>query len=259
MLHIFSRAIVRPPGRNFADGLTMADLGAPDFETALVQHSAYCDALEQCGLTLVRLEPDDDFPDSTFVEDTAVLTNYVAVITRPGADSRVGETDAIMTELESWYDKLDQVQPPGTIDGGDVCLAGDRFLIGISDRTNPNGAAQLAGFFAAHGFTAEFVDITRFPGLLHLKSGISYLGDNRLLVTAPLKDADFLNGLEPIVVPEGEEYAANCVRINDHVLLPAGNPGVSSSLNGLGYQLIELEMSEFRKMDGGLSCLSLRF
>lgn len=259
MSHIFSRAIVRPPGRNFADGLTMADLGAPDYETALVQHSAYCEALEQCGLTLVRLAPDNDFPDSTFVEDTAVLTNDVAVITRPGAESRLGETVAIKTELESWYDKLDLVQPPGTIDGGDVCLAGDRFLIGISDRTNLDGAGQLADHFAAAGFSSQFVDITRFPGLLHLKSGISYLGDNRLMVTEPLRNAEFLGGLEPIVVPEGEEYAANCVRINDHVLLPAGNPVISSTLAGLGYHLIELEMSEFRKMDGGLSCLSLRF
>jgi dimethylargininase len=210
-------------------------------------------------LTLIRLAPDNDFPDSTFVEDTAVLTNHVAVITRPGAESRLGEIAAIKGELARWYEHLDLVQPPGLIDGGDVCLVDKRFLIGISDRTNGDGAGQLAGFFAARGFSAEFVDITRFPGLLHLKSGISYLGDNRLLVMGSLKDADFLNGLEPVVVPEGEDYAANCVRINDHVLLPAGNPRVASTLKGLGYQLIELEMSEFRKMDGGLSCLSLRF
>lgn len=261
MSHKFTRAIVRPPGPDFARGLTTADLGAPDYERALVQHSAYQAALEKCGLTLIRLEPDDDFPDSTFVEDTAVLTEHGAVITRPGAESRLGETAGIAEELSRWYDKVDFIQPPGRIDGGDVCRVGDRFLIGFSDRTNEEGARQLVEFLAASGFlSTQLINITGMPGLLHLKSGMSCLEDDRLLVIEPFEEARFLNGFNRIGVPKGEEYAANCVRINDHVLIPAGFPGVRHFLeHNLLYNLIELDMSEFQKMDGGLSCLSLRF
>ncbi|MBK9156248.1 MAG: hypothetical protein IPM25_18910 [Chloracidobacterium sp.] len=135
----------------------------------------------------------------------------------------------------------------------------DHFLIGISDRTNEDGARQLAGYLEAAGFSAELVDIRGTDGLLHLKSGITYLGDGRILVVDALAGEIALDGYETLHVPEGEEYAANCVRVNDHVLIAAGFPGVKAMLDGLGYNLIELDMSEFQKMDGGLSCLSLRF
>jgi len=256
---MFSKAIVRAPSENFADGLTSVDLGVPNYEKALVQHKAYCDALFRCGLDLTELEPDAKYPDSTFVEDTAILTERCAVITRPGASSRSGEIASIAETLAKYYDSLDAVQPPGMIDGGDVCQIENHFLIGISGRTNEEGARQLSKFLEAAGFSSSHIDIRETPGLLHLKSGISYLGDNRVLVTDALAGAKELEGFERGAVPEGEEYAANCIRVNDHVLFAAGFPKLRDNLAASRYKLIELEMSEFQKMDGGLSCLSLRF
>jgi dimethylargininase len=256
---MFTKAIIRPPSNNFADGLTSVDLGIPDLEKALTQHRAYCDALRRCGLELIELEADARFPDSTFVEDTSILTPKCAVIMRPGAESRTGEIESMAETLAEFYNGLDRVQPPGTIDGGDVCQADDHLLIGISDRTNEEGAQQLSGFLSAAGFTSDHVDIRGIDGFLHLKSGISYLGDNRMLATTAFADSTHLAQYEIVTVPEGEEYAANCIRVNDYVLFAAGFPKLRAKLEALGYKIIELEMSEFQKMDGGLSCLSLRF
>lgn len=256
---MFSKAIVRKPSENFADGLTSVDLGAPVFETALAQHRAVCEALVRCGLSVIELEPDPNYPDSTFVEDTAILTEKCAVITRPGAPSRSGEIVSISETLAKYYDKLASIEPPGTIDGGDVCQIDNNFLIGISERTNEDGARQLSNYLETAGYTASHVDIRGIEGLLHLKSGISYLGENRLLVTESLARAREFDGYELIDVPQGEEYAANCIRVNDYLLIAAGFPKVQKKLEVLGYNLIELEVSEFQKMDGGLSCLSLRF
>lgn len=256
---MFTKAIVRAPNENFADGLTSVDLGVPDFETALRQHRAYCEALVRCGVRVIELDPDPDYPDSTFVEDTAILTEKCAVITRPGAPSRSGEIVSMSETLARYYDKLASIQPPGTIDGGDVCQIDDHFLIGISERTNVEGARQLSNYLEAAGFTSSHVDIRETRGLLHLKSGISYLGEGRLLVTDVLAAAQEFDGFELVDVTAGEEYAANCIRVNDYLLIAAGFPKVQKKLDVLGYNLIELEMSEFQKMDGGLSCLSLRF
>lgn len=256
---MFSKAIVRAPGENFADGLTSVDLGVPDFETALRQHRAVCEALVRCGVSVIELDPDPDYPDSTFVEDTAILTDRCAVITRPGAPSRSGEIVSVSETLARYYDKLATVEPPATLDGGDVCQIDNHFLIGISDRTNEDGARQLSNYLEAAGFTSSHVDIRGIDGLLHLKSGISYLGENRLLVGDALAGAHEFGGFELIDVPAGEEYAANCVRVNDYLLIAAGFSRVRDKLEALGYNLIEMEMSEFQKMDGGLSCVSLRF
>jgi dimethylargininase len=256
---MFTKAIVRAPRENFADGLTSVDLGAPVFETALVQHRAYCEALVLCGLNLIQLDPDPKYPDSTFVEDTAILTDRSAVIMQPGAPSRSGEILSMTETLSKHYDKLDRVQPPGTIDGGDVCQIDNHFLIGISERTNEEGSQQLSRYLQASGFTSSHIDIRGIDGLLHLKSGVSYLGENRVMVTDALAGEKQLDGFEIVNVPEGEEYAANCIRVNDYLLIAAGFPKLRNKLEGLGHNIIELEMSEFQKMDGGLSCLSLRF
>ena len=152
---MFRKAIVREPGKNFAAGLTSVDLGAPDIERAVEQHRAYCEALESCGLELIRLPPDEQHPDSTFVEDTALLTARGAVITRPGAESRRGEIDAIESALREHYGELQFIRAPGTVDAGDVCEAGEHFFIGISLRTNEHGARQLAGFLESFGYRSE--------------------------------------------------------------------------------------------------------
>jgi dimethylargininase len=255
----FDRAIVRPPGPSFAAGLSTAGLGAPDLELALAQHEAYCRTLAEVGLELVRLPPDPGFPDSTFVEDTAVVTAAGAVLTRPGAPTRAGETAAIAEALDRLAIEVRAILAPGTVDGGDVCEADGHFLVGLSSRTNVEGARQLEAHFAELGFTSATIDVRGLgKRLLHLKSGLSDLGDGRLAVVPELVGHPELDRYELVAVDEVESYAANCVRVNDHVLVAAGYPRFAERLERLGYRIRPLEMSEFRKMDGGISCLSLR-
>lgn len=256
---MFSRAIVRSPSVNFAEGQTSAGLGAPINERALKQHEAYCVALEQCGLTVMRLEADERYPDSTFVEDAAVLTERGAILARPGAPTRTGEVAGVSEVLAQFYSTLSSIHDPGTLDGGDVCEAGSHFFIGISDRTNETGARQLAEWVASMDYTWCFVDIREVKGILHLKSGLASLGDNRLVVIDALSNRKEFHDHDLVVVKRQEEYAANCVRVNERVLLAAGYPELKKRLSDLGYKTIAFEMSEFQKMEGGLSCLSLRF
>jgi dimethylargininase len=269
---MFTRAIVRPPARNFSQGLTTAGLGPPDYERALQQHEAYCVALAECGLRVTTLAPDEDYPDSTFIEDTAVLTNHCAVLTRPGARSRAGEVTSMRRALTDFFPNPHTIEAPGTVDGGDVCEAGNHFFIGLSERTNEAGAQQLKTLLAPFGYTCTSVDIRSSSSLLHLKSGLAHLGGNhhptraagagtpdRLVVTEAIARRVEFAGYELVVVNDAEAYAANCVSVNDYVLVAAGYPVFLGNLEGLGYQTVALEMSEFQKMDGGLSCLSLRF
>jgi dimethylargininase len=255
----FTRAIVRPPSANFADGLTSVALGKPDVPLALEQHASYCEALGRAGLGLVRLPEDPAHPDATFVEDTAILSCRCNVLTRPGAESRTGEVEAIGAVLAKLGIEPQTIEAPGTLDGGDVCDAGEHFFIGVSQRTNWDGAAQLAALLTKAGYTSACIDIRAVPDILHLKSGIASLGDGRLVAIEALRGHPALKRHEIVRVPPGEEYAANCVRVNEHVLMAAGFPRMRRTLAELGCDLIVLEMSEFEKMDGGLSCLSLRF
>lgn len=255
----FTRAIVRPPSSNFADGLTTQELGAPSYELALQQHARYCQALRQCGLELTELPSDPNYPDSTFVEDTAILTPRGAILARPGALSREGEVTAMRTVLQRFYDRLAEITLPGTLDGGDICEAGEHFFIGVSERTNEAGARQLVDFLASLGYTSDLVDIHGVQGILHLKSGIASLGDGRLALIDALAEHPAFHGYEIIRLEPQENYAANCVRVNDYVLVASGFPVFQQALQDHGYRPLPLNMSEFQKMDGGLSCLSLRF
>ena len=256
---MFTKAIVRPPGESFAAGLTSVDLGKPDHELALQQHAAYCRVLRSCGLELTTLQPDRRYPDSTFVEDTAIVTDRGAVITRLGAESRRGETEEIEHQLQGQYPELHRILAPGTVDGGDICEAENHFFIGVSRRTNEAGATQLDRIFALLGYTSSLIDIRGLSNILHLKSGMAYLGANRLAVIEGLSGHAEFSGYELVRVNSDEEYAANCLFINGQVLVAAGFPNLTGQLEDLNYPTIALEMSEFRKMDGGLSCLSLRF
>ena len=255
----YRHAIVRPPAPNFAEGLTTVDLGRPDHGRALSQHAAYCEALEECGLKLERLPPDPRHPDSTFVEDTAILTPHSAILTRPGAKSRAGEVAGIREALSEFYREFGEIASPGSLDGGDVCEAGDHYFVGISERTNQEGARQLSMLLAGAGYTSDNVDIRGVPGILHLKSGIAYPGDGRLVAIEALAGHPAFRSFQVVPVSPGEEYAANLIRVNERVLFAAGHPRLEKTLRDHGYDLIALEMSEFQKMDGGLSCLSLRF
>lgn len=256
---MLTHALVRPPSANFAHGLTRVDLGKPDVAKALEQHARYCSALERCGLVLTRLAGDADFPDSTFVEDTAIVTGDVAILTRPGAAARAGEVARIEPTLRAMFSRTHAIAAPGTLDGGDVCQVENHCFIGLSERTNEEGARQLAGFLAQEGCTSTAVDIRGMHGILHLKSGVSYLGDGRVALIDALAQHTAFRNYEIVQVVRGEGYAANLLRLNDHVIIAAGFPGFEAAVRALGYDVIALDMSEFRKMDGALTCLSLRF
>jgi dimethylargininase len=256
---LFKNAIVRMPGNNFAEGLTTVDLGTPLFDKVLQQHTLYCEALKQCGLSLTILPADLHFPDSTFVEDAAVLTSHSAILTNPGAPSRAGEVAAIAPTLTTFFSSMPTIESPGTLDGGDICEAETHFFIGLSHRTNEEGARQLAAHLAQQGYTSSVVDVRPMTTILHLKSGISYIGDNTLVVMEEMAALDQFAPYKRIVVPVAETYAANCVRVNDRVLFAAGYPRTTAALIAAGFVPLPIDMSEFQKMDGGLSCLSLRF
>jgi dimethylargininase len=256
---LFKQAIVRQPGKNFAEGLTTFQGPPPNYEKALEQHEAYCAALERCGLKLTRLEPNQAHPDSTFVEDVAVLTRDAAVLTRPGAETRAGEVEAIREPLEKFFETIHEITTPGTLDGGDICEAGDHFFIGISRRTSESGAKQLAAILAQSGYSSSLVDIRAMKSILHLKSGIACIAERQLVVIEEMAERPEFRGYDLIRVAPEEAYAANCVRVNGFVLFPTGFPKLAAELTQRGFQLLPLEVSEFQKMDGGLSCLSLRF
>jgi dimethylargininase len=255
----FRNAIVRPPSSNFADGLTTSGLGVPSFEIALEQHQAYCDALMSCGLEVTFLDADEYYPDSTFVEDTAILTDRGAIITLPGAASRAGEIIDITAAVAHFYPRLQSIVEPGTVDGGDICEVGDHFFIGLSHRTNEESATQLAVLLEDLGFTSSIIDIRNIPGILHLKSGLAYLAETDVVAIDALANHKSLESFNILRVDPGDEYAANCVHVNDVVLVASGFSRFADLLEQHGYQTLALDMSEFQKMDGGLSCLSLRF
>ncbi len=257
--HVFKHAIVRLPGINFAHGLTSVQLRVPQYDKVLQQHARYCEALRECGLTLTTLDADLDHPDSTFVEDTAVLTARSAVLTRPGARSREGEVAAMRPTLRRFFSAMPEIEAPGTLDGGDICETDDRFFLGLSHRTNEEGARQLAAHLALEGYTSAVIDVRGMSSILHLKSGISYIGDHTLVVMEEMAAHALFKGYKLIRVTEQESYAANCVRVNERVLVAAGYPLLTAELTARGFHPLELDMSEFQKMDGGLSCLSLRF
>lgn len=256
---MFRKAICRLPGSNFAEGLTSAELGIPDFIKTLEQHQAYQRTLAACGLHVTVLPASLEFPDSTFVEDTAVIYKDLVIFSRPGAESRLGEVELIRPEVEAHFMRTASIAAPGTLDGGDICEAGSHFFIGVSHRTNQDGAAQLSFLLAKEGCTSSVVDIREIEGLLHLKSGLAYLGNNTLVVASALANHPAFNKFNRIVAKPADQYATNCILVNDWVIMPSGYPDLEKQIRDVGLSVKLLDMSEFQKMDGGLSCLSLRF
>ncbi|RBP88694.1 dimethylargininase [Cytobacillus firmus] len=253
---IFHNTIVKKPGSTFINGLTTSDLGTPILEKALEQHDAYIEALRMCGTEVTVLPSNDQYPDSTFVEDTAVLTPEFAVISNPGAEKRNGEIHEIEPAVKSFFDKIYYIKAPGTLDGGDILQIEDHFYIGISTRTNQEGAEQLKQILESENYKATIIPLQKF---FHLKTGIAYIGNQTIVVAGEFINHSHFSSYQQIVVPPEEEYAANCIRVNDYIIIPSGYPQTKQKINEAGFQTIELDTSEFRKLDGGLSCLSLRF
>jgi len=253
---MFSRAIVRTPAKSMVYGLTTSELGKPDYYKALQQHKSYIQALQNCDLKVTILEPVEDFPDSTFVEDVALLTPNCAIITNPGAPSRKDETQNIIPVLNQFYSSIERIEDPGTVEAGDIMMVGNHYYIGISARTNQNGAEQVIKILNKYGMSGSTVILQK---VLHLKTGLAYLENNNLVICGEFRFNSEFDTFNKIEIPESESYAANCIWVNNTVIIPAGFPMTRDLISTLGYKLIELDMSEFRKLDGGLSCLSLRF
>ena len=249
-------AVVRRVSQNFQYGLTTSNLGKPDYIKAIKQHSSYIKALKKCGMEIITLRADDLFPDSTFVEDTAVVNEDLAVITNLGAPSRRGEEREIKTVLEKYFDKVESIENPGTLEGGDVLKIENKYFIGLSSRTNKEGAKQFENIVKKYGYICSLVSL---KNILHLKTGVAYIGDNNIIASGEFIKNTLLKGYNIIEVEEDESYSTNCIRVNEHVLIAKGFKKLKNSILGLGYKILENDMSEFRKMDGGLSCLSLRF
>ncbi|MDN4492497.1 dimethylarginine dimethylaminohydrolase family protein [Ureibacillus aquaedulcis] len=253
---IFRNVIVKTPGKSYVNGLTTSDLGIPDYNQLLIQHEAYVEALKKCDVEVTHLPANEDYPDSTFVEDTAVLTRQFAVVANPGAASRNAEIVEMEPVLTNFFHKIYTIKYPGTLDGGDVLQADQHFYIGLSTRTNEEGARQLKEILETEGYKATIIQLKEF---FHLKTGIAYLGNNIMVVAGEFIDHPAFEQYEKIVVSKKNEYSANCIRVNDYVILPKGYEETKKKIEGAGFKTIELEMSEFQKQDGGLSCLSLRF
>ncbi len=253
---MYTNCIVREPCAEMVDGLTTAGLGIPEYRLALEQHTAYQNALEQYGTTVITLPSDDRFPDSVFIEDPALLIREAAILTRPGAISRKGEVDGLKQILSEHFPVLEEIHSPGTLEGGDVLKIEDHYYIGLSDRTNKEGARQLIGILEKYGKSGSTNPLKKY---LHLKTGIAYLGNNTLLLAGELKQCSEFQQFKRIEIDDDEEYAANSIMINNIVISPAGYPKTLKNLEFYGYKVIPVDTSEFRKLDGGVSCLSLRF
>ena len=256
MENYFKFAIVKRPCPEMVNGITKTSLGKPDYDLALKQHDLYVQALESCGLKVRILEADSKFPDSTFIEDVSVCTPHCAIITNPGASARNGETAGIQYVLSAYYYNLEKIETPGTLDGGDIMMVGDHYYVGMSDRTNDEGADQFLKILEKYKMTGSKV---KMKDMLHLKTGLSYLENNNLTIAGEFKEYPEFEKFNRLFIDDSESYSANSLWVNGTVLVPKGYPGTKKKIEALGYQTIEVDTSEFRKLDGGLSCLSLRF
>lgn len=256
---IFKRAIIRTPSPSLLYGLTSnTSLGLPNYAKALQQHDNYLNALRDCGLVVTVLPESNEFPDSCFVEDTALLTGKIAILTRPGAQTRRDEVHLIEPTIRSFYadHNIKKICAPGTLEAGDVMQVNDHFYIGVSARTNHHGAQQLIDILQDYGYTASTIEL---KNMLHLKTGVSFLGNNTFLLADECIHMPEFQDANRIIVDSDESYAANAIMINGTVILPLGFPKTEEKIKALNLKIKTVDVSEFRKLDGGLSCLSLRF
>ena len=254
---MFSNAIVRTPGKSIVEGLTDSkELGTPNYEQAIIQHQSYIDSLKKCGIDVLVLEPCEEYPDSTFLEDVALITPNCAIITHPGAHSRRGEVKEIESVLRNRFNNIEAIVAPGAIEGGDIMMVGNHYYIGLSNRTNLEGARQIIKILNKYGMSGSTISLNEN---LHLKTGLAYLENNNLVVSGEFIHNAIFERYNSIEIPKIESYAANCIWINGSVIIPTGYPVTKEKIMNAGYLVIETDVSEFQKLDGGISCLSLRY
>jgi dimethylargininase len=254
----FTHAITRHPSASIVKGLRAVDTGTPDLAQMRAHHAAYVAALRGTGARVIELDPLDAYPDSVFVEDTALCLPEGAVVMRPGAPSRLGEAAEMAPHLAALYPRIARIEGQGSfIEGGDILVTEREVLVGRSARTNAAGIAELAAIVGAWGHSLR--EVATPPGVLHFKTDCSLLDAETVLATPRLAASGCFAGYRVIHTAPGEEAAANTIRFNDVVLMPAGFPGTRAALDGAGYGVVEIGNSECAKLDGGMSCLSLRF
>lgn len=252
----FNSAIVRTPGSSVVNGLR-ADVGpAPVFEGVLAEHQAYIAALRAAGVAVTVLDALEQFPDSIFVEDPALVFTQAAILLRPGAPTRRDEAQELSATLVSRFPEVLRLRD-GFADGGDILVTPGRVLIGLSARTDAAGAAELRALLGSIGLDAEVVHTPR--GTLHLKSDCSLVDEETALATEGLAKSGVLDGLRTLVVPNDERSAANALRVNDTVFIRAECPRTHDMLVAHGLKVVALPVFEVAKIDAGLSCMSLRW
>lgn len=253
----FSHAVVRAPAASIVRGLRAVDSGAPDLARFRADHADYQAALRAAGVEVVALEPLDDFPDSVFVEDTALCLPEGALLLRPGAPSRLGEVAAMAPALRQLFAEVRELEAPGFVEGGDILTTEREILVGRSARTDAAGIAALRRLLADWDYALREVETP--PGVLHFKTDCALLDEETVLATPRLAASGCFAGYRVIETAEGEAAAANAVRVNGLLLVPAGFPRTAGRLDASGYTLCEIGNGEAAKLDGGMSCLSLRF
>jgi dimethylargininase len=253
----FAQAVARQPSRSVVKGLRATDRGTPNIERFQAEHKAYISALERAGLKVTVLGAEEAFPDSVFIEDAALCLPQGTVILRPGAPSRTGEGDLVATDMAGLGHKILPNDSAGFIDGGDILVTDSAILVGLSKRTNQDGFDWLKTVLAAWGYTALAVHTP--DNVLHFKSDCCVLDSNTILATSRLAGAECFANFRVLTVPAGEEAAANSIRVNDKVLLPAGYPATAALLSRENFAIETLRVSQAALLDGGLSCMSLRF
>ena len=257
MSYRFTDAIVRRPARSIVNGLRALDRGRPDVELFLAEHISYVGALERAGLRVAVLPETQALPDSVFVEDTAICLPDVKIILRPGAPTRLAEADSMAEVMTGLGYEFHRIADSGYVDGGDILTCDDEIFVGLSARTDQAGFDALKNLLSNWGYSVKAV---RTPeNVLHFKSDCSLLDSETILATSRLCTAECFASFRVLTLPEGEEGAANSVRVNDTLLVPDGFPATAEMLDRQGYSLKLLPVSQAALLDGGLSCMSLRF
>ena len=255
--YTFTHAIARLPSTTIVDGLRAVDSGAPNLSRFRQHHGDYVDALRSTGAVVEVLQPLEQFPDSVFVEDAALCLPEGAVLMRPGAPSRLGEARAIAPHLAKHYEEIHSIEEPGFIEGGDILTTEKEILVGQSARTNAAGIEALRNIVARWGYAVR--EVSTPDGVLHFKTDCSLLDEEMILATPRLGGSGCFEGYRVIHTAEGEDACANSVRFNDLLLVPAGFPKTAERLASSGYNVRPVANTEAAKLDGGMSCLSLRF
>lgn len=254
----FSHAITRRPSASIIAGLRAVDTGTPDLALMQAHHADYVAALRSTGAEVLELGALEAFPDSVFVEDTALCLPEGAVVMRPGAPTRLGEAAEMAPHLQRLYGAVKQISgAEAFIEGGDILTTETEILVGRSARTNAAGVAELTALVADWGHRVR--EVFTPPGVLHFKTDCSLLDGETILSTKRLDASGCFAGYKVIHVAEGEEACANTIRFNNLVIMPAGFPRTRDVLDAAGYSVCEIGNSECAKLDGGMSCLSLRF